>query len=58
MRGAKPPLPHGITHNEAYGELVWIHLAQDSKQVVGCCENGNERSSYIQRGDISKQKWR
>jgi hypothetical protein len=32
--------------------MNWIDLAQDRKQVVGCCECGNEPSCCIKCGEF------
>jgi hypothetical protein len=49
MRGAIPPLIHGVTHNKAKGEVFLIDQAQDGGQVAGCCEHGDEPSGSKQR---------
>jgi hypothetical protein len=38
-----------------FGDVDWIHLAQDKVQVAGSCEHGNEPSGSIKCGEFLEQ---
>jgi hypothetical protein len=35
-----------------WGGMDWIDLAQDKRQMAGCCECGNEPSGSIKCGEF------
>ena len=35
--------------------MNWIHLAQDKKQVSGCCEKDNDLSGSVECEELLKQ---
>jgi hypothetical protein len=37
------------------GSMDWIELAQNRDKVAGTCENGNEPSGSIKRGEFLDQ---
>jgi hypothetical protein len=35
-----------------FGDVDWIHRAQDNGQVAGCCDHDNEPSGSIKCGEF------